>query len=544
MVATGDGRHGNNHVFLPAPKPDQSPGPAINLFSVFMRFFCIFLLVLFLTVRPAHAAADSTVWLAPDAMGEFYQRNNGRLAWNDAQNYADLLGALQGLAKHGLNPAHYHLAALNRYSHDLRKRDRLATDAWFSAAAHMIYGKLDSKSVEPDWTAAGRDADLQALLQTALAQNGVGFSLDLLAPRQPGYWSLVGALAKTRARAHIPMTRIPKGAWLRLGDATDRVKTLQKRLAELGLLEETQISGAFDGDTDRALRLFQTRGGLVPDGVAGPQTLRALNRTPAQEINQIRVNLERWRWLPDRLGRRHIRVNIADFHLTAWQDGAAVRNDPIIVGMLYRQTPVFSDRVEYIVFNPWWETPVKLAQQDKLPLFRKDPDAVKRLGYHLLDADNNPVDPDTVDWNEIPDGTFPFRLRQAPGPLNALGRVKIMFPNAHSVYIHDTPAQELFEENQRIFSSGCIRAKNVLKLAQWLLQDDPEWTAEKIAETVESGKVTQVYLKSPVPVYIIYMTAFVENYGVVRFVNDIYERDAAVLTGLNAAPAQTSTGPM
>jgi len=147
------------------------------------------------------------------------------------------------------------------------------------------------------------------------------------------------------------------------------------------------------------------------------------------------------------------------------------------------------------------------------------------------------VDPETIDWTTVSADTFPYRLRQQPGELNALGRVKVMFPNAHNVYVHDTPQRELFNGSLRTYSSGCIRTKNVLKLAQWLLQDAPEWDAAHINEIVESGKTTRVDLNLRVPVYILYMTAFVKNHGVISFVNDIYERDKAVLTGLNAFPA-------
>lgn len=509
-----------------------------------MRLILLTVLCAMLAFMPgAQAETTQPPRLAPLAVDDFYKDNPRALAWDDPQDYADLLSALEDLKKHGLDPAHYHLEALRNMGDQPYIRDRLATDAWFSAAAHMIYGKLDPQKIEPDWTAAKREVNLQALLKTALEQHGVEYSLDLLAPRQPGYWALVGALAKARTRSHIPHTSIPPGSWLREGDSNERVAALQKRLYELGVLERPQQSGVFDTYTDRALRLFQTRAGLEADGIVGPATLAALNRAPEAEINTIRVNLERWRWLPDMLGTRHIRVNIADYNLTAWDDGAPVRSYPIIVGLTYRQTPVFSDTVEYIVFNPWWETPMSLARKDKLPMFREDPGVIEKMGYRVIGADGKAVDPDTIDWNNITPETFPYRIRQEPGPQNALGKVKLMFPNIHNVYIHDTPNPELFDKNRRTFSSGCIRTKNVLHLAAWLLEQNEGWDMAKISNVLESKKETRVDLKSTVPVYILYMTAVVKNYGAVRFVDDIYNRDKAVLEGLNAVPERNHTGP-
>jgi len=210
--------------------------------------------------------------------------------------------------------------------------------------------------------------------------------------------------------------------------------------------------------------------------------------------------------------------------------------NPSAPAKTYRQTPVFSDKIEYIIFNPWWETPYSLARADKLPLFRRDPGAVQRLGFQVLDRSGNIVDPSTIDWNTVSSASFPYRLRQAPGPQNALGQVKIIFPNKYNVYLHDTPTRDLFARSQRAFSSGCLRAQDPIDLSEWLLENTPGWDRKRIDKAVASGKETRVDLAASVPVHVLYYTAVSDGSGGVRYLDDIYERDARVLAGLEVAP--------
>lgn len=475
---------------------------------------------------------SDVTWLAPQAVDEFYSQKPDQQFWANEADYDQLIAALQGLEPHGLNPEHYHLKDLIALKADLVARDRIATDAWFSAAAHMVYGKLDPVSVEPDWTAAGREADLPAYLSSALEQGSIATSLDALAPKQPGYKALLEEYGRVRAQVNTPFEKISGGETLKPGMSGPRVSTLQARLIQLALLDIAQQTGTMDLETDAAIKTYQGQAGLEADGLAGPATLAALNRGPEGEMQQLRVNLERWRWLPDELGRRHVRVNIADFSVTTWEDAAPVRTYLAIVGKSYRKTPVFSDRIQYVVLNPWWETPPSLARADKLPVFQKDPEAVERLGFQVLNAEGGIVDAATLDWNALSARNFPYRLRQAPGTENALGQVKIMFPNKHNVYLHDTPTRGLFAQRQRAFSSGCIRTQDVVDLTAWLLSETPNWGRDLLDQTIATGKETRVNLASRVPVHILYFTAVNESYGGVRYLDDVYQRDGAVLAGL------------
>lgn len=436
---------------------------------------------------------------------------------------AELIAALNSVAAHGLNPADYHLATLETYGTE-GEMELYAIDAWMSAASHIAFGKLSPSSVEPNWTAKGRQADLIAHFNTALRDGTLASSLDTLAPQHAAYQSLRAGLATRLSASPKTDILIPAGETLKLGLTTARVGTLQTRLG-------IEVTGSFDAATEEAVKAFQTENGLDVDGAVGPATIRALNRTGSQEMDQLKVNLERWRWLPDELGRRHVRVNIADFSVQAWKDGQIDRVHAAIIGKTFRKTPVFSDEISHVVLNPWWETPVSLARQDKLPLFKRDPAAVQRLGFQVLDREGKVVDASTIDWAAIPAGSMPYRIRQAPGAKNALGQVKIMFPNIHNVYLHDTPDRGLFAQRQRAFSSGCIRTQDPIDLTEWLLSDTPGWDRTKIDATLLTNRETRVNLTSKVPVHVLYLTAVSDAAGV-RFVDDVYDRDAAVLSGL------------
>ena len=417
--------------------------------------------------------------------------------------------AIATLEAHGLDPADY------------REGDPEAR--WTRAALHLLHGKLDPKTVEPDWTAKRRERDLGDIYDRHLADGTLATSLGELAPAYPEYAALKAELARLRTLQETPRMDRARPT-LRPGDRSDAIASVQAQLQLPGI-------STYDPATVEAVKAFQTASDLDSDGIIGPATWRALDRAAdvRARIDQVRVNMERWRWLPDDLGRRHLRANIAGFKVTAYRDSVPERTHLAIVGKPFRKTPVFSDQVDYIVLNPWWETPYNLARLDKLPLFKRDPVAVERLGFQVLSGNELVTN---VDWNAIPDATMPYRIRQAPGPANALGQVKIMFPNPHNVYLHDTPVRGLFAQRQRAFSSGCIRTQDPLALSAWLLEDTPGWDAARIDAAIATGKETRVNLKAPVPVHILYFTTEVDAGGV-RYLDDVYERDAKVLEGLN-----------
>ncbi len=486
------------------------------------------------------AVAGAETLRAQATVDRFYQWRNGSLAWTGPTNgaaWGDLLTAIRTAELHGLDPADYRLAELSAASPAVAdaRLDRIATDAYLTLAAHLLSGRLDPVSIEPNWTATPRGRDLAAYLESALANGAVAESLDVLAPSQRGYRDLQRALARYRVIAE-------KGGWpsidggptLRVGDRGRRVAQLRKRLAATG-----DIAGAsadpelFDAALVEAVRRFQKRTNLEPDGAVGARTLTQLNTRVEERIAQIRANMERWRWLPDDLGRRHIRVNIADFRLEAHVNGQVERTHEIIVGRLYRKTPIFTGTMTYLVFNPWWETPPNLAVKDKLPVFRRDPKSVETLGFQVIDRNGELVDAKNIDWNAVPERAFPYRIRQAPGPNNALGDVKFMFPNRHNVYLHDTPTRGLFARTRRDFSSGCVRVRDALDFADWVLAETPGWDPARIRALAAGDEETLVRLKHSIPVHILYWTVVSDGADTVRFIDDIYDRDARLIAALD-----------
>jgi murein L,D-transpeptidase YcbB/YkuD len=326
-----------------------------------------------------------------------------------------------------------------------------------------------------------------------------------------------------------------------VGDWSAVVPSLRQRLLREGVEPVTDAgSEQFDADLEDAVRRFQARHGLQVDGVVGPRTRAALNVSAAQRVDQLVANLERRRWLGEAPGRRQVRVNAAAFTLDAIEDDTVALHMRVVVGRPYRPTPEFSDRIRYLVLNPYWEVPPRLAVQDKLPAIKRDPGYLAAEHLRVLTgwgADARELDPAQIDWQRLR-RHMPYRLRQDPGPWNALGRIKFMFPNAYDVYLHDTPSRGLFAHAERSFSSGCIRVEQALALADWLLQDNPQWTPAALRAAIDSGRTRTVNLRAPVPVYLLYWTAWVDRDGRAHFRRDLYQRDAA-LAGALTTPIQT-----
>ncbi len=480
-----------------------------------------------------------------DAVRRFYTRRGFQPAWTGPGCQAalqSLIGAIENSESHGLQAHDYHLDGLIGAGRCDATRELLATDAWLALAAHLHAGRVDPLTVEPDWTATRPSIDAVALLEQALSAGDVAGALERLAPRDPLYAELRKTLVRFRGYvARGGWRGIDAGPTLRPGDTGIRVEQLRARLQLSGLLEagtvtETDADTRFDESMEAAVRAFQRRTNLEPDGLVGSLTLAHLNRRAIDRIAQVRANLERLRWLPEDMGDRQIRINIADFRLEAWANGSIERVHQVIVGQLYRSTPSFSGKITHLIFSPWWEVPRSLAVRDKLPLFKRDPGAPARLGYVVVDRNGNVVDPSGIDWKTLSARNFPYRLRQRPGPLNALGAVKFMFPNKHNVYLHDTSTPALFGHVRRSFSSGCIRVESVLDLAQWLLAPMPEWTRERIDAAATAGEEQTVVLVEPVAVHLLYLTAVSDGNGGVRFIDDLYQRDPSLISALDRSP--------
>ena len=258
-------------------------------------------------------------------------------------------------------------------------------------------------------------------------------------------------------------------------------------------------------------------------------TRAELNVSAAMRVEQLRINMERWRWLPQDLGRRHILVNIAAQVLEVVEDGEVVLRMRVVVGREYKRTPVFSDTVRYIVLNPNWHVPTSIAVEEMIPKMQEDSTYLERFGMHLLTDGSDPqeIDPRTVDWSSVTPDSFPYRVRQDPGRLNALGRMKFMFPNRYDIYLHDTPARNLFGKAQRDFSHGCIRIEKPIDLAVYAMKKS-RWNREAIEQALDEGTERTIYLPRPIPIHLLYWTAWADEDGTIEFRTDINGVDRAL----------------
>lgn len=305
---------------------------------------------------------------------------------------------------------------------------------------------------------------------------------------------------------------------LRLGDRNGEVVNVRKRLISNGdLAPEEHSSDYFDEDLTQSVKKFQRRHGLTVDGIVGRRTVEELNVPIEKRIHTLLVNLERWASLPEALGESFLLVNIAGFELVVVNHGVPVFRTPVIVGKRYHKTPVFSSSLQYIELNPAWNVPQSIAQNEIIPKLQKNPRYLDSQHMRILSGAQ-----EVGGTSNKPD---PKRLRivQDPGPWNALGALKFFFPNPYEVYLHDTPAKRLFDEPVRTFSHGCIRVSDPLRLAVTLL--DGAWDIEGLTNLIDAKETIRIPLTNPIPVHVIYRTAWVDTDGSINFRNDVYGRD-------------------
>ena len=496
---------------------------------------------------------DGATISEPSSLPEFYTRRDFAPAWTPA-TAAAWLGWLATIDAEGLRPEDYFARALTG-THLLGRgeadRDILLTASLLRAANDLRFGKVDPASADRGWrlrpTTEGWDATLVA--EAAIESGEPGVFLATMLPRPQLYLDLQAALQRYRDIAAAGgWPAVPPGATLRVGNVDARIVTLRRRLASTGDYgpgetgdrpgsrwprADSPLSATFDARLERAVRTFQERHGLDADGVVGPATLAALNVGVDERIDQIRLNLERGRWVFGKLAPRFVVVNTASAQVFLVERDEPVWQARAIVGHHYRQTPTFRSELEYLVLNPTWTIPPTILREDIVPLAKKDPGYLARMRIDVLTGDGRIVDAGALDWKRLGPRNFPYVLEQRAGPNNLLGRVKFVFPNPFFVFLHDTPQKSLFGAAQRAFSSGCIRVEDPLKLAELVL-DDPTWTRARLEAEVAAGNTRSVHLKAPLPVLVLYWTASVDARGRVRFLPDVYERDPRVLAALDA----------
>lgn len=480
---------------------------------------------------------------ARNVMAALYERRGFRTAWG-LEQARSLLSLVEASVDHGLEPADYHVDALRTLlaperaeARTLADRELIFTDALVRIAYHLRFGKANPRELYAAWNfsrSLGAIEPVQAL-ESLLASDRLDESVERYAPQVALYRDLRAALGRYRQIERAGgWPTVPAGAKLEVGMRDDRIRTLRSRLIASGdLAHESAEPDRFDDDVAAAVKRFQARHGLDADGVVGARTLEALNIDVARRIERIRVNLERLRWVAQDLAGDYLLVDIAGFSARLYLGGQIAWSSRIVVGRPFRRTPEFRATMQQIVLNPTWTVPPTILREDLLPKLAKDTGYLAQNQMQVVDRTGRAVDPSAIGWERYRAGSgFPYQIVQAPGPTNPLGQLKFMLPNAHTVFLHDTPTRSLFERTQRAYSSGCIRLERPHELALLLLDDADRWSAEALRAAIAEGATRAVPVKRRVPVMLLYFTAEANGEAVVHFRPDLYDRDAAVLAAL------------
>ncbi|HYN06446.1 MAG TPA: L,D-transpeptidase family protein [Vicinamibacterales bacterium] len=494
------------------------------------------------------AGVDRAVWndvrafyshreLAPAWIGESSPSKKAKDAWR--------LISLAG--EHGLSAADYDEAQIARRLAELGDADtadknqrlknlaeleiRVST-ALLALGRDVALGRTTPASIDRRWKPRRTAPDFAASLTQAIDDRLAGW-LDAIRPAHPEYAALQRALVGLKGvKQRGGWPKVSAGVFKR--DVSHQsVIALRQRLAATGELAANRRSRSrkpsttFDSQVEAAVRAFQEHHALKATGIVDAATLSAMNVTVDERLRQIALNLDRWRWMPDDFGERHLIVNIPYFHVVAREHGKTVSDIRVVVGKPGNETPVFSSEMHSVVFSPYWNIPDTIVTGETAPAVARDANYLARNNIEILRVSNGGaerVDPSTIDWDK-PEAVEQLAFRQRPGARNALGHVKFLFTNPYNVYLHDTPADDLFSRRGRAFSHGCVRVEEPTALAKYVLRDQTDWTEPRIHTAMNAGVEKLVKLREPIPVHIVYFTAWVDDAGGIHFQPDVYGYD-------------------
>jgi murein L,D-transpeptidase YcbB/YkuD len=486
-----------------------------------------------------------------EVLPDIYASRNFEPLWTDDARIQELLAMLETAPEHGMDPDDYYVAQirslvarrqLSDSALDVADLDILLTAALVRFGYHQLFGKVNPASLDSNINFRreflNEEGPVKAIPALIASAEPLEEQLNRAIPRGPVYRAIQQSLEDYRAIAAAGgWPAVPAGATLHRDDRDPRVADLRRRLAVTDDLppEADVASDVFDEDVEAGVIAFQERHGLDADGVVGAQSYRALNVPVQTRINQIRLSLERLRWVQEERGEQFVVVNIAGFRIFVIRNQQFIWESRVMVGKPYRQTPVFRGDIRYMELNPTWTVPPTILRKDILPAVKRDPGYLAEKNISVIDRDGKIVDPSTVNWQDYTMGV-PYTLRQEPGPRNALGRIKFIFPNEHFVFLHDTPSRGLFDRAERAFSSGCIRVENPMAFAELLmdLDDQSDWDQAALEKVLDTRQTRRIHMKTPMPVLILYLTASVDTGNRVLFMRDVYDRDAELLQALDS----------
>jgi len=478
---------------------------------------------------------EGSVTLAePTWVTSFYAQRNFEASWS-RENAAMFIAALHCATDEGLNPEDYRLSTLERLSRQqLSKEEKLQydillTDAFMHYSVHLSNGKIDPSILyDGAWEPHQRRFDFAELLTKALLSHTIVATIQSFQPAFREYQLLKRSL---QWYYYLLVTKawpvLEEGVAIEPGMYDNRMPSIRRRFILTNDLKESVLIDTltlYDSSLAEVIKSFQSRYGLEADGIIGKQTIAALNLTPADHIQKIIINMERYRWLPPSIDSLGVIINIPEYALRVMRNDSLIMAMKAIVGRTDRQTPVISSSIQYVILNPTWVVPPTILKEDVLPAVKKNLNYLKKNNLKVLNKWGEEIDPEGLPWHKFNERNFPYRLVQDPGPNNSLGLIKFQFPNNHKVFLHDTNHRNLFAATNRALSSGCIRIEQPFTLAAWLLQGT-NWSQEKLERFIESEKTSTVVLPKPVPVHTVYFTAFHDDTGVLQWRKDIYNWD-------------------
>ena len=491
------------------------------------------------------------------AARRFYRERGFRLGWFRNHQPVPQAQTLQSIVAkaqdEGLDPKDYQVRDFKKLFADLEKArpdsvrrnalerqiDVALTGTYLKWASDYYRGAAnprDSKSTT--WQVKPNKIKLHKALLTFLGERKSRYNYYEFAPLHPEYDQLKKALADYRAQERAGgWPALPAGLSLKPGQTLPAVAALRQRLlGSTGPVPATttaapvaaSLAPVYGPDLVAAVKQFQLDAGLKPDGVVGGETLRQLNVPIGTRIDQLILNMERWRWLPKRFEPNYLLVNIPEYTLHVVENNKEAFNMRVIVGKVLHETPIFSDKMEYVVLSPYWNVPFSIIENELRDKLVADPNYLERLDMEVVKGAGRKaevIDPASVDWANVTQNTFRYTLRRRPGPKNDLGDVKFIFPNSNDIYLHDTPHDELFSQSSRSFSHGCVRLSEPIKLATYLLRNNPGWEQQTIVDSIATRREKYVTLKEKLPVYLVYFTAWADADGHPHFRDDIYGHD-------------------
>lgn len=493
-----------------------------------MRIYIFFVTLIVIYIGCANKSTNDSVNLDPET--KISKKIFEEKGWDNSKNRNQFIQAIKNAGLNGLFSEDYDLKNITIYENvylKLSKKEKenyynLLSDSFKKMVSHLSNGKLNPKEIYPDWEIKKNKVKRDSLLLLALDSLGVKTVLANCEPQSNVYKSLKLALKKINSLPNDTQKEIVTKSKFKPGDKNKTIVFIKKRLQFWkDLSKNDSLTEKYDKNLEIAVKKFQVRHGLQADGVIGTGTLMALNIKKELRKQQIICNLERWRWFPKQLGTNYLVVNIPNYKLHTVQHTDTTLTFRVVVGTEKRKTPILSSTVSEVIFNPTWTVPPTIIKEDLIPETRKSKKYISNRNITIYNRKGKEVN--LTDWHHSV--AEDYKYVQKPGEDNALGFVKINFPNNHMVYLHDTNHRELFVKNYRALSSGCVRVENPLRLAEYLLYNKPEiYNATKIDSIITFKETKAVKIEEPFQVHILYFTAWYDN-GLLQFRDDVYAYD-------------------